>query len=149
MAESVRIDKWLWAARFFKTRAKATEAVAGGRVRLDGEGVKPARHVRRADVVQVTVGDTDWTVVVLGVAEKRGSAQTAAALYAETPESIADRACRRKTPVVGDSRCPGRRAAPDKARSAPHRRSASWPAGDLKPKAQEYALSDVAYGVAE
>ena len=92
MAESVRIDKWLWAARFFKTRAKATEAVSGGRVRLDGEGVKPARHVRRADVVQVTVGDTDWTVVVLDLAEKRGSAETAAALYKETDESIAARA---------------------------------------------------------
>jgi ribosome-associated heat shock protein Hsp15 len=89
--ESIRIDKWLWAARFFKTRAAATEAVLGGRVRLNGERVKPAKDVRADDVVEVRIGELRWTVVVRGVAEKRGSARIAATLYEETAESIAER----------------------------------------------------------
>jgi ribosome-associated heat shock protein Hsp15 len=89
--ESVRIDKWLWAARFFKTRALATEAVLGGRVRLNDERVKPAKDVRATDVVEVRIGEMRWTVVVRAVAEKRGSARVAATLYEETAESIAER----------------------------------------------------------
>ena len=89
--ESVRIDKWLWAARFFKTRGLATEAVLGGRVRLNDERVKPAKDVRAADVVEVRIGEMRWTVVVRAVAEKRGSARVAATLYEETFESIAER----------------------------------------------------------
>ena len=89
--ESVRIDKWLWAARFFKTRALATEAVLGGRARLNGERVKPAKDVRGGDVIDIRVGETKWTVDVLEVAEKRGSARLAATLYRETPDSIAGR----------------------------------------------------------
>ena len=91
MASGVRIDKWLWAARFFKTRSLATEAVVGGRVRLNGDRVKPAKDVHVADVVEVRIGDVRWTVVVRGVAEKRGSATVAATLYKETAESIAGR----------------------------------------------------------
>jgi ribosome-associated heat shock protein Hsp15 len=91
LMESVRIDKWLWAARFFKTRALATEAVLGGRVRLNGERVKPAKDVRAADVVEVRIGEMRWIVVVRAVAEKRGSAKVAATLYEETTESIAER----------------------------------------------------------
>lgn len=91
VVESVRIDRWLWAARFFKTRATATEAVVGGRVRLNGERVKPAKDVRTADAVEVRIGEMLWTVVVRGVAEKRGSARIAATLYEETAESIAQR----------------------------------------------------------
>jgi ribosome-associated heat shock protein Hsp15 len=89
--ESVRIDRWLWAARFFKIRATATEAVLGGRVRLNGLRVKPSRDVRTTDVVEVRIGEMRWTVVVRGVAEKRGSARIAATLYEETAESIAER----------------------------------------------------------
>jgi ribosome-associated heat shock protein Hsp15 len=89
--ERTRIDRWLWAARFCKTRGLATEAVAGGRVRVNGERVKPAKDVGAGDVVEVRVGETVWTVVVRGVAEKRGPAKVAAALYAETEESIAER----------------------------------------------------------
>jgi ribosome-associated heat shock protein Hsp15 len=89
--EQVRIDKWLWAARFFKTRSAATEAVVGGRVRLDGERVKPAKEVRRGDTVEVRSGDLSWTVVVRDLADKRGSASVAATLYDETPESAAER----------------------------------------------------------
>jgi len=79
MTGSVRIDKWLWAARFFKTRAAATEAVLGGRVRVNGERVKPAKHVHAADIVEVRVGEVDWTITVLEAADKRGSARVAAA----------------------------------------------------------------------
>ena len=89
--ESVRIDRWLWAARFTKTRGLATEAVVGGRVRLNSERVKPAKDVRPGDVVEVRIGETRFTVVVRGVAEKRGSARVAAALYEETAESVAER----------------------------------------------------------
>jgi len=89
--DHVRIDKWLWAARFFKTRSAATEAVLGGRVQLNGTRVKPAREVRVADTLKIRRGLTQWTVVVAGLAERRGSAEVAAGLYDETPESIAAR----------------------------------------------------------
>jgi ribosome-associated heat shock protein Hsp15 len=89
--ESIRVDKWLWAARFFKTRAAATEAVLGGRVRVNGERPKPAKDVRAADVVEVRVGEARFTVVVRAVAGKRGSARVAAALYEETAESVTQR----------------------------------------------------------
>jgi ribosome-associated heat shock protein Hsp15 len=91
MTASVRIDKWLWAARFYKTRAAATEAVLGGRVRVNAERVKPAKHVRPADVVEVRAGEADWTITVLEVADKRGSARVAAGLFEETAESTAER----------------------------------------------------------
>jgi ribosome-associated heat shock protein Hsp15 len=91
LMDSIRIDKWLWAARFFKTRAAATEAVLGGRVRLNDERVKPAKDVRAADVVEVRIGEVRWTVVVHRLADKRGSARIASTLYEETAESIAER----------------------------------------------------------
>jgi ribosome-associated heat shock protein Hsp15 len=87
--DTVRIDRWLWAARFFKTRSAATEAVLGGRVHVDGERVKPAKDVRVGDRLVVTIGDGRRTVVVRGLADKRGPASIAAALYEETPESLA------------------------------------------------------------
>lgn len=89
--EQTRLDRWLWAARFFKTRSAATEAVAGGRVHLNGARAKPAKDVRPGDRLELTVSGARRDVVVLGVAEKRGSAPVAAALYAETPESVARR----------------------------------------------------------
>ena len=87
--EQVRIDKWLWAARFFKTRSAATDAVLGGRVQVNGSRVKPSKEIRAADVVEVQVGTVRFTVVVAGVAEKRGPASVAATLYDETEESRA------------------------------------------------------------
>ena len=89
--EAVRIDKWLWAARFFKTRGAATEAVLGGRVHVNGVRVKPAKDVRVGDTVEATIGSARWTVAVTGVSEKRGPATVAATLYEETPESQAAR----------------------------------------------------------
>ena len=91
MIERVRIDKWLWAARFFRTRAAATEAVLGGHAHVNGARVKPAREVALGDRVEVRVGDRRWTVVVTGLAERRGPASVAATLYEETAESRAER----------------------------------------------------------
>jgi ribosome-associated heat shock protein Hsp15 len=89
--ERVRIDKWLWSARFFKSRSGATAAVAGGRVKVNGVRVKPAREVAADDVVELTKGQLAWTLIVRGVAERRGPASAAEQLYEETPESIAAR----------------------------------------------------------
>jgi ribosome-associated heat shock protein Hsp15 len=101
---SVRIDKWLWAARFFKTRTLAQEAVASGRVRMGGDRVKPARDVRPGDEIHIRIGEYDWSVVVTGLAEKRGSAELARTLYEEPADSIARRAARmaeRKATLAG------------------------------------------------
>jgi ribosome-associated heat shock protein Hsp15 len=89
--ERVRIDKWLWAARFFKTRSLASDAVAGGHVHVDGERVKPARDVKVGDRLEIRRGQTRFTVVVTALADRRGPASAAAELYEETPESIAAR----------------------------------------------------------
>lgn len=107
MAGGTRIDRWLWAARFFKTRGLASEAVTGGRVRVNGDRVKAAKEVRTGDVVEVRVGDLRWTVVVTGVAEKRGPASVAATLYRETPESAAERERRAQERVAARSAAPG------------------------------------------
>ena len=89
--EQARIDKWLWAARFFRTRSAATEAVLGGRVHVNEVRVKPAKEVRVGDTIQVTVGPEKRTVEVVALAEKRGPAAAAAALYTESAESISAR----------------------------------------------------------
>jgi ribosome-associated heat shock protein Hsp15 len=89
--EQVRIDRWLWAARFYKTRGLAAEAVVGGRVHVNGERAKPAKAVRAGDTVELRIGEMRWTVVVTGVSDKRGPASAAATLYDETPDSIAGR----------------------------------------------------------
>ncbi len=91
-SDTVRIDKWLWAARFFKTRSLATAAVDNGRVRLNEVRTKPAHGVRAGDVLQIDNGATQWQVDVTGLAEIRGSATAALTLYAETPASLARRA---------------------------------------------------------
>lgn len=91
MNDSVRIDKWLWAARFFKTRSLATDAVDGGKIRINGERIKPARGVKIGDTLGIETGAAEWEVVVLALADKRGSASVAQTLYAETEESLAER----------------------------------------------------------
>jgi ribosome-associated heat shock protein Hsp15 len=89
--EQVRVDKWLWAARFFKTRTLAASAVENGRVRIDGERIKPARNVRVGDQLQIDNGSTEWEVIVRALADKRGSAAIAQTLYEETEESVRER----------------------------------------------------------
>ena len=90
--ERVRIDKWLWAARFFKTRSLATEAVEGGKVEVNGARAKPAKLVGPGDEVRVTVGEQRFVLNVTGTGERRGSAEVARTLYQETPASEAERA---------------------------------------------------------
>ena len=87
-----RIDKWLWAARFFKTRTLAQAAVESGKVMLNGERVKPSKEVKLSDRLGVRVGDTVREVTIEGLAGKRGSAPEAARLYAESEESRLKRA---------------------------------------------------------
>ncbi|MEE4283980.1 MAG: S4 domain-containing protein [Pseudomonadales bacterium] len=87
----VRIDRWLWAARFFKTRSLAKAAVEGGKVHVDGQRSKPAKTIRVGQTVEVRKGTVLMTVIVTDLAEQRGSAQIAQALYEETPESIEKR----------------------------------------------------------
>ncbi|MEX2181285.1 MAG: RNA-binding S4 domain-containing protein [Gemmatimonadaceae bacterium] len=83
----VRVDKWLWAARFFKTRSLAAEAVEGGKVQVDGERAKPAKSVRPGSEVRVRIGPYEHVVEVLGTAERRGPAAEAALLFEETAAS--------------------------------------------------------------
>ena len=83
----MRLDKWLWAARFYKTRSLATDAVAGGKVHVNDARGKPARVLHVGDTVDLTFGGLRRTVVVRALAEKRGTAPQAQALYEETPES--------------------------------------------------------------
>jgi ribosome-associated heat shock protein Hsp15 len=93
--DRVRVDKWLWAARFFKTRGAATEAVLGGHVQVNGARVKPARDVVVGDRLEITRAQERWTVVVRGLADRRGPASAAAALYEETSASAEERLRRR------------------------------------------------------
>jgi ribosome-associated heat shock protein Hsp15 len=85
-AGSVRLDKWLWAARFYKTRALAAEAIDGGKVDVNGDRAKRARQVRAGDEVRLRQGPVEWVVIVRDVAERRGSAEIARQLYAETDD---------------------------------------------------------------
>lgn len=88
---NVRIDKWLWAARFFKTRSMATDAIDRGRVRIDGEPVKPARNVKVNDKLLIDNGSDRWEVIVAALSDKRGPAPVARELYFETGESVSKR----------------------------------------------------------
>ncbi|SAK65297.1 RNA-binding S4 domain-containing protein [Caballeronia calidae] len=96
----LRIDKWLWAARFFKTRSLASDAVEKGRVKVGGANVKPSKDVRVGDIVEIDIERLVWQVEVLGLCDVRGPATVAQTLYAETEEGRTKRiaeAERRKT----------------------------------------------------
>lgn len=89
--ERLRVDKWLWVARFYRTRTLATAEVDRGRVLVNGVEVKPAREVRPGDLVAVRIGPVIRTVQVRALSERRGGASDAALLYTETPQSVAVR----------------------------------------------------------
>jgi ribosome-associated heat shock protein Hsp15 len=90
----MRIDKWLWAARFFKTRSLAQQAIAAGRVKLGDARVKASHLVKPSDSLAIRVGDFEWQVVVAALSDKRGPAEQARKLYQETQASRAERARR-------------------------------------------------------
>lgn len=100
-----RIDKWLWAARFFKTRSLAAAAVDGGRVRWNGQNVKPARELKPGDQLDIVAVEVRWTVIVQDISAQRRPAPEARLLYVETPESAARRLrqqeIRRLAPMPG------------------------------------------------
>ena len=83
----VRIDKWLWATRFYKTRSLAAEAVDGGKVQVDGERVKPAKLLKPGDVLSIRNGPYAWDITVIALSERRGPAAEAAKLYSESDAS--------------------------------------------------------------
>ena len=87
----MRLDKWLWAARFYKTRSLAQQAIAAGQVRLAGDRVKPAHEVKPGNEILLRKGDFQWEVVVVALSERRGPAEEAKKLYAETAASRAER----------------------------------------------------------
>lgn len=91
MNDDIRIDKWLWAARFFKTRSLATQAVDRGRVLQNQQRIKPAHGVKLGDVIEIHQAEQVWQVKVLRSLEVRGSASIAQTMYEETPESIEKR----------------------------------------------------------
>ncbi len=84
----VRLDTWLWTARFFKTRALAARAIDGGKVKLNGERAKRSKGVVPGDEVRIKKGPYEFVVIVRGLADRRGPASEARALYEETPESV-------------------------------------------------------------
>src|SRR3990170_4643898 len=97
--ERVRIDKWLWAARFYKTRSLAARAVEGGKVQVNGERVKPSRELKPGDAVVIHIGELAWVIDVRALSMRRGPAETARKLYAERDASRE----RRLAASAGDS----------------------------------------------
>ena len=89
--DETRIDKWLWAARFFKTRSQATAAVTGGKVEINGDAAKPSKTVKAGDRILLRLGPTEYQLTVTAIGERRGSATVAQSLYEESPESVAAR----------------------------------------------------------
>lgn len=114
MQAKVRLDKWLWAARVFKTRSLATVAVNGGRVHVNGERVKPAREARVGDTVTVTRGEEQIEFTVKGLAANRGSARDAQALYTESEASKAARESRAEQRRARSLENPAPEKRPDK-----------------------------------
>ncbi|TLS68973.1 RNA-binding S4 domain-containing protein [Mariprofundus erugo] len=112
MSEQVRIDKWLWAARFFKTRSLATEAANAGHVQVNDTVIRASRTIRIGDCVRLQRQQEHFVITVTGLAEKRGSASVARTLYEESPASIAAREALQKQRQLNAAPAPEKR--PDK-----------------------------------
>ena len=119
--ERLRIDKWLWSARFYKTRSLASEEIDKGRVHVNGAEVKPAREVKAGDLVAMRREGTTRTVVVKGLSNMRGPAPVAQQLYEETPESI----------LAREQTAEQRRLAPEPANTIEHGRPTKRERRDL------------------
>ena len=114
MADPVRVDKWLWAARLCKTRALAAEAVSGGRVSINGVRVKPSKEVRAGDELEVSLGPVRVTLTVKDTAKRRGPAKEAVLLYEENPDSVARREAFAAQRAMDRPPVPGRGGRPTK-----------------------------------
>jgi ribosome-associated heat shock protein Hsp15 len=114
MTEVVRIDKWLWAARFFKTRSLAAQAVSGGKVQLNGQRVKPARTVKPGDELEIHKSGFEYQVHIVGVSERRGPAVVAQTLYQESEQSVRRREALREQHRLAGASAPHPQHRPDK-----------------------------------
>jgi ribosome-associated heat shock protein Hsp15 len=110
----MRLDKWLWAARFFKTRGLAQEAIAAGRVKLHEERTKPAQALKVGDWLEIRIGDARWRVQVAALSDQRGPAARARQLYAESEASRAERERRAELRRYGADPAAGRKGRPTK-----------------------------------
>ncbi len=110
----IRIDKWLWAARFFKTRAAAADAVNGGKVHVNGQRVKSSRPIQQGDRLEITRSHTLSVVDVLLLSDKRGPAKVAQELYEETSESIEQRELKSQQRKLLNASMPRSQGKPDK-----------------------------------
>ena len=114
MADVVRIDKWLWAARFFKTRSLAAQAVSGGKVQLNGLRVKPARTVKAGDELEIHKSGFECHVRIVCLSDRRGQAQVAQTLYQESEQSIRRREAAREQHKLAGASAPHPQHKPDK-----------------------------------
>ena len=112
--ENVRIDKWLWAARFFKTRSLASKAVSGGHVHVNGDRIKPARPLQPGDELRIRRGQVEFTVTVLELSNRRGPAVVARTLYEELEESVTRREQAREQQRMIKTPAAAPRGRPDK-----------------------------------
>ena len=114
MCQRLRLDKWLWVARFFKTRPLAADAIKGGKIEVDGQQAKASQQVGAGNMVRISKGQQRWTVEVQGVSPRRGPASAAQELYHETEESRAERERLSLINKLQPSLHPEQRGAPDK-----------------------------------
>ncbi len=114
MSDGVRIDKWLWAARFYKTRSLAAQAVTRGKVQLNGARVKPARAVKVADQLEIRKDGFSFCISVLALSERRGPAKVAQTLYQESQDSVEKRALLREQYSLANASTPRPEHKPDK-----------------------------------
>lgn len=114
MTDKVRIDKWLWASRFFKTRGKARQAITGGKVHLNGARVKPGRALNIGDTLRIQRGEEEYSINVVELSERRGPAVEAQLLYTEDEESRLRREAAVEERALQRAARAGRERRPDK-----------------------------------